>query len=199
MSTRRWLPVLLAAATLAAACSSSGDDGEVAASSTSTTVAITSTTTTAADDTPDLTVITESTYGAIRIGMTFDEAAEAGLLASPVELGCELDSGSQIADLEAPLDGYVYGHGGRIENIRTRRRFLTSPGDIELGDPVSKVQSGFADTGYTVEVDKDSVEQFGAWFVTVLDGDHEPVFTFDVDPDTEQVTSLGVPYAPGCE
>jgi hypothetical protein len=184
------------------------DDASTAATTSSTTSSTTAgPTSTTAGGSPSTTVkvpdeypLSFQAYGPIQLGMSL-EAVEATGLVGPPTPGCELsgDPSQKYLALTAPLSGTVIVTDRKVASLFVRSHFVTSPGAVRAGDPLTKAQA--VDWGHSLTVDKGSADTFGYWTATVDAGQSgtDTLLQLTIDPDTQKVTTAGIPYVPTCD
>jgi hypothetical protein len=198
----RIVAATVASLLLATVVACGGDDSATTSNTTSSTARSTSSTAASGTTTTSAgaeLVLTASAYGDVQLGESFAAVQSAGLIDGAVTKGCEVDEGSQAASLTgAYASASLGGHGGKVDHINVRDRYITSPGGIRHGDPLTKLDTAFTAPDEVV-VDKGSEDTFGVWFAHVgPDLDHS-IFSFTVDPSTQQVLTVGIPDIAICD
>ena len=138
--------------------------------------------------------ITRTGVGQVKLGMTFKELREKGLVGK-LRRGCELAVNSRSARLRSPLRGTVDFSPTtprKAENI-TIRRGARARG-VKVGDRIRDIKDAYP----KARVNRDTEELFGVWLVRVPRNGGGRI-TFAVDADTRRITLIGVPFIPFCE
>jgi hypothetical protein len=139
--------------------------------------------------------ITAEGVGQIKLGMTFQEAREKGLVGK-LRPGCELGGpNTRIARLRSPLRGFV---DLTTTSPRTIRNVLVTRGararGVKVGDRIKDIKDAYPGA----KVNKQTEEIFGLWLVRVPKSDGGPI-RFSVPVDTKRINAIGVPHIPFCE
>jgi hypothetical protein len=139
--------------------------------------------------------ITRKGVGQVKLGMTFQELREKGLVGK-LRPGCPLGgTDTRSARLRSPLRGtvdFTTSTPRKTRNI-TIRRGARARG-VKVGDRIRDIKDAYP----KAKVNRDTEEVFGLWLVRVpRDGGGR--ITFAVDADTRRITLIGVPFIPFCE
>jgi hypothetical protein len=139
--------------------------------------------------------ITAAGVGQVKLGKTFRELRDAGLLGR-MRAGCELGGpNTRSARLKAPLKGSV----NLTRKSPRRVRDITVRGGakargVGIGATIAQIKSAFP----KAKVDRNTEEVFGFTLVRIpKDGGGR--IQFAVDVDTKKTTSIGVPGIAVCE
>jgi hypothetical protein len=139
--------------------------------------------------------ITNERVGQVRLGMTFQELRDEGLVGR-LRPGCELGGpGARIARLRSPLRGFVdftRTTPRRVRNILVTRGARAR--GVKVGDRIRDIREAFPQA----KVNKKTEEIFGIWLVRVPKG-AGGLIRFSVPVDTKRIDAIGVPAIPFCE
>jgi hypothetical protein len=139
--------------------------------------------------------ITRRGVGDVKLGMTFHELREMGLVGR-LRRGCELGGpNTRSARLRSPLRGVVdftTTTPRRVTNI-TIRRGARARG-VRVGDRIRDIKDAYP----KAKVNRDTEEVFGVWLVRIPRGGGGRI-TFSVPVDTKRINQIGVPFIPFCE
>jgi hypothetical protein len=139
--------------------------------------------------------ITNERVGQVRLGMTFQEARDKGLVGK-LRPGCELGGpGAKIARLRSPLRGFVdltRTTPRKIRNILVTRGARAR--GVGIGDRIKDIKDAFPGA----KVNKKTEEIFGIWLVRVPKS-AGGLIRFSVPVDTKRIDAIGVPAIPFCE
>ena len=139
--------------------------------------------------------ITGQGVGQVKIGMTFQQAREQGLVGK-LRPGCELGGpNTRIAKLRSPLRGFVdlsRTSPRKITNILITRGARAR--GVKVGDRIKDIKDAYP----KAKVNKDTEEIFGLWLVRVPKSDGGRI-RFSVPVDTKRINAIGVPFIPFCE
>jgi hypothetical protein len=139
--------------------------------------------------------ITNERVGQVRLGMTFQELRDEGLVGR-LRPGCELGGpGARIARLRSPLRGFVdftRTTPRRVRNILVTRGARAR--GVKVGDRISDIKDAFPQA----KVNKKTEEIFGIWLVRVPKA-AGGLIRFSVPVDTKRIDAIGVPAIPFCE
>jgi hypothetical protein len=139
--------------------------------------------------------ITRHGVGQVRLGMTFKELREKGLVGR-LRRGCELGGpDTRSARLRSPLRGVVdftQTRPRKVTNI-TIRRGARARG-VKVGDRIRDIKDAYP----KARVNRATEDVFGVWLVRVprTGGGR---FTFSVPVDTKRIDQIGVPFIPFCD
>jgi hypothetical protein len=140
--------------------------------------------------------ITAAGVGQVKLGMTFRELRDAGLL-GPMRPGCPLGGpNTRSARLKAPLKGSV----DLTTNQRPRRvRTISVRGGarargVGIGATIAQIRDKFP----KAKVDRNTEEVFGFTLVRIPKNGGGRI-QFAVDVDTKRTTSIGVPGIAVCD
>jgi hypothetical protein len=139
--------------------------------------------------------ITNERVGQVRLGMTFQEARDQGLVGKLLP-GCELGGpNTRIARLRSPLRGFV---DLTRTSPRTIRNILITRGararGVRVGDRIKDIKDAYPGA----KVNKQTEEIFGIWLVRVPKSDGG-LIRFSVPVATKRIDAIGVPAIPFCE
>ena len=141
--------------------------------------------------------ITGAGVGAVKLGKTFRELRDAGLL-GPMRPGCPLGGpDTRSARLKAPLQGSV----NLTTNQRPRRvRNITVLGGarargLGVGATIAQIRDKFPGA----RLDRNTEELFGFTLVRIPKRGPGDRFQFAVDVDTGRTIQIGVPGVAVCE
>lgn len=139
--------------------------------------------------------ITAAGAGKVKLGKTFRELRDAGLLGR-MRPGCPLGGpNTRSARLKAPLKGSV----NLTRNAPRKVRDITIRGGakargVGIGATIAQIKTAFP----KAKVDRDTEEVFGFTLVRIpKDGGGR--IQFAVDVDTKKTTRIGVPGIAVCE
>jgi hypothetical protein len=139
--------------------------------------------------------ITAAGVGKVKLGKTFRELRDAGLL-GPKRPGCELGGpNTRSARLKAPLKGTVNLTRSSPRRIRdiTVRGGARARG-VGIGATIAQIKAAFP----KAKVDRNTEEVFGFTLVKIPKNGGGRI-QFAVDVDTDRTTSIGVPGIAVCE
>ena len=141
--------------------------------------------------------ITGAGVGQVKLGKTFRELRDAGLL-GPLRPGCPLGGpNTRSARLKAPLKGSV----NLTTNQRPRRvRDITVTGGarargVGIGATIPQIRAKFPGA----RVDRDTEQIFGFTLVRIPKSGPGDRFQFAVDVDTDRTTQIGIAGVAVCE
>jgi hypothetical protein len=139
--------------------------------------------------------ITNERVGQVRLGMTFQEARDKGLVGK-LRPGCELSGQDfRTARLRSPLRGFV---DLTVATPRRIRNILVTGGararGVGVGDRIKDIKDAFPGA----KVNKETEELFGIWLVRVPKA-AGGLIRFSVPVDTKRIDAIGVPRIPFCE
>ena len=133
----------------------------------------------------------------MKLGKTFRELRDAGLLGR-MRRGCPLGGpDTRSARLKAPLEGFV----NLTTNRRPRRvRDITVRGGarargVGIGATIAQIKAAFP----AAKVDRATEEVFGFTLVRIPKQGRGDRFQFAVDVGTKKTTSIGIPGVAVCE
>jgi hypothetical protein len=139
--------------------------------------------------------ITAEGVGQVKLGMTFQEAREQGLIGK-LRPGCELGGpDTRSARLRSPLRGsvnFTLTTPRKITNILVTRGARAR--GVKVGDRIRDIRDAYPNA----KVNKDTEEIFGIWLVRVPKSDGGPI-RFSVPVATKRIDAIGVPFIPFCE
>jgi hypothetical protein len=139
--------------------------------------------------------ITAAGVGVLKLGMTFPEARERGLVGK-LRAGCPLGGpGTRSAQLLAPLEGSADLRPKspyRVRSISVRGGAKAR--GIGIGARIRKIRAAFP----KAKVDHSTDETFGVTLVRVPKGGGGGL-QFAVSTKTKRATLIGVPFIPFCE
>jgi hypothetical protein len=139
--------------------------------------------------------ITRSGVGQVKLGMTFRELREKGLVGR-LRPGCELGGpNTRSARLLAPLRGTV----DFTQTTPRKARTITILGGarargVRVGDRIRDIKDAYPEA----KVDRSTGEVFGVWLVRVPRSGGGRIM-FAVLADTKRINRIGVPVTPFCE
>jgi hypothetical protein len=141
--------------------------------------------------------ITAAGVGQVKLGKTFRELRDDGLL-GPMRPGCPLGGpNTRSARLKAPLKGSV----NLSTNQRPRRvRNITVLGGarargVGIGATIAQIRDKFPGA----RVDRDTEEVFGFTLVRIPKRGPGDRFQFAVDVDSGRTTQIGIPGVAVCD
>lgn len=202
MSLRKSIVAVLAALMLLASCSDGDDssDGSAPQESVDDTdgAAPGDSESDAADPAPN--TLTPQGFGAVMIGMSEQDASDAGAIEGEWAPNCEISGGTEtFALLAPPVIGQAYALDGSVSAILVLDESVaTEPGGVTVGSTRDDALSSFTAAGLTMEVDESTAEAYGVFFWTASDADAD-IFGGSIDPDTGLVTAIATPYIPVCK
>ena len=139
--------------------------------------------------------VTAAGVGQVKLGMTFKEARERGLIGR-LRPGCEFGGPeTRSARLRSPLRGFVdftLTTPRRISNI-----FVTSGArarGVKVGDRIRDIKDAYPGA----KVNRDTEDVLGVWLVRVPKSAGGRI-TFSVPVATKRINAIGVPFIPFCE
>ena len=139
--------------------------------------------------------ITAEGVGQVKLGMTFKQAREKGLIGK-LRPGCELGGPeTRSARLRSPLRGFVnftLTKPRKINNILITRGARAR--GVKVGDRIKDIKDAYPGA----KVNKDTEEIFGIWLVRVPKSAGGPI-RFSVPVATKRIDAIGVPFIPFCE
>ena len=139
--------------------------------------------------------ITGEGVGQVKLGMTFQEARDKGLIGK-LQPGCEFGGPeTRSARLRSPLRGFVdfsLTTPRKITNILVTRGARAR--GVKVGDRISDIRAAYD----VVKVNKKTEDVFGVWLARVPRSAGGRI-TFSVPVDTKRIDAIGVPFIPFCE
>jgi hypothetical protein len=139
--------------------------------------------------------ITKNGVGEVKLGMTFQELRDQGLVGR-LRHGCELGGpNTRTARLRSPLRGdvdFTQTTPRKVTNI-TIRRGARARG-VKVGDRIRDIKDAYP----KAKVNRDTEEIFGIWLVRVPKSAGGPI-RFSVPVATKRIDAIGVPFIPFCE
>jgi hypothetical protein len=139
--------------------------------------------------------ITRDGVGQVKLGMTFQELRDKGLVGK-LRPGCELGGpNTRSARLRSPLRGtvdFTQTTPRKVTNI-TIRSGARARG-VKVGDRIRDIKDAYP----RAKVNRDTEEVFGVWLVRVPRNGGGRI-TFSVPVDTKRIDLIGVPFIPFCE
>jgi hypothetical protein len=139
--------------------------------------------------------ITAKGVGQVKLGMTFQELREKGLVGK-LRPGCEFGGPeTRSARLRSPLRGHVdfsLTTPRKVTNIAIRRGARAR--GVKVGDRIKDIKDAYP----KAKVNKATEEVFGVWLVRVPKNGGGRI-TFSVPVDTKRIDLIGVPFIPFCE
>jgi hypothetical protein len=139
--------------------------------------------------------ITRNGVGKVKLGMTFQELREQGLVGR-LRHGCELGGpNTRTARLRSPLRGdvdFTQTTPRKVTSITVRRGARAR--GVKVGDRIRDIKDAYP----KAKVNRDTEEIFGIWLVRVPRNGGGRI-TFAIDADTRKITLIGVPFIPFCE
>jgi hypothetical protein len=139
--------------------------------------------------------ITKSGVGDVKLGMTFKELRDQGLVGK-LRHGCELGGpNTRSARLRSPLRGtvdFTQTTPRKVTNI-TIRRGARARG-VKVGDRIRDIKDAYP----KAKVIRSTEDVFGVWLVRVPRNGGGRI-TFSVPVDTKRIDLIGVPFIPFCE
>jgi hypothetical protein len=139
--------------------------------------------------------ITGEGVGQVKLGMTFQEARDKGLIGR-LRPGCEFGGPeTRSARLRSPLRGFVdftLTTPRKITNILITRGARAR--GVKVGDRISDIRDAYD----VVRVNKNTEEVFGVWLARVPRSAGGRI-TFSVPVATKRIDAIGVPFIPFCE
>jgi hypothetical protein len=139
--------------------------------------------------------ITGEGVGQVKLGMTFKELREQGLVGK-LRPGCELGGPeTRSARLRSPLRGTV---DFSLTTPRTVTNVTVTRGararGVKVGDRIRDIRAAYDE----VKVNRKTEEVFGVWLVRVPKSAGGRI-TFSVPVATKRIDMIGVPFIPFCE
>jgi hypothetical protein len=139
--------------------------------------------------------ITRNGVGQVKLGMTFQELREKGLVGK-LRPGCELGGpNTRSARLRSPLRGtvdFTQTTPRKVTNV-TIRRGARARG-VKVGDRIRDIRDAYP----KAKVNRNTEDVFGVWLVRVPRNGGGRI-TFSVPVDTKRIDLIGVPFIPFCE
>jgi hypothetical protein len=139
--------------------------------------------------------ITAEGVGQVKLGMTFKEAREKGLIGR-LRPGCEFGGPeTRSARLRSPLRGVVdftLTTPREISNIVVTRGARAR--GVKVGDRIRDIKDAYPGA----KVNKSTGDTFGVWLVRVPRSAGGRI-TFSVPVSTKRIDMIGVPFIPFCE
>jgi hypothetical protein len=139
--------------------------------------------------------ITKNGVGDVKLGMTFKELRDQGLVGK-LRHGCELGGpNTRSARLRSPLRGtvdFTQTTPRKVTNI-TIRRGARARG-VKVGDRIRDIKDAYP----KAKVIRSTEDVFGVWLVRVPRNGGGRI-TFSVPVDTKRIDLIGVPFIPFCE
>jgi hypothetical protein len=139
--------------------------------------------------------ITAAGVGDVKLGKTFRELRDAGLI-GPKRPGCPLGGpNTRSARLKAPLTGFVDLNQASPRRVRSILiRGGAKARGVGIGATIAQIKAAFP----KARVDRSTEDVFGITLVRIpKDGGGR--IKFAVDVDTKKTTMIGVPFIPFCE
>jgi hypothetical protein len=139
--------------------------------------------------------ITGGGVGQVKLGMTFQDARDKGLIGR-LRPGCEFGGPeTRSARLRSPLRGFVdfsLTTPRKITNILVTRGARAR--GVKVGDRISDIRDAYD----VVRVNKNTEEVFGVWLARVPRSAGGRI-TFSVPVSNKRIDAIGVPFIPFCE
>jgi hypothetical protein len=139
--------------------------------------------------------ITRKGVGQVKLGMTFQELRDLGLVGK-LRHGCELGGpNTRTARLRSPLRGdvdFTQTTPRKVTNV-TIRRGARARG-VKVGDRIRDIKDAYP----KAKVNRSTEDVFGVWLVRVPRNGGGRI-TFSVPVDTKRIDLIGVPFIPFCE
>ena len=139
--------------------------------------------------------ITAEGVGQVKLGMTFKQARNKGLIGK-LRPGCEFGGpDTRSARLRSPLRGFVdftLTTPREINNILITRGARAR--GVKVGDRIKDIKDAYPGA----KVNKDTEDVFGVWLVRVPKSAGGRI-SFSVPVDTKRINAIGVPFIPFCE
>jgi hypothetical protein len=139
--------------------------------------------------------ITAEGVGQVKLGMTFKQARDKGLIGK-LRPGCEFGGPeTRSARLRSPLRGFVdftLTTPRKINNILITRGARAR--GVKVGDRIKDIKDAYPGA----KVNKDTEDVFGVWLVRVPKSAGGRI-SFSVPVDTKRINAIGVPFIPFCE
>ena len=139
--------------------------------------------------------ITAEGVGQVKLGMTFKQARDQGLIGK-LRPGCEFGGPeTRSARLRSPLRGFVdftLTTPRKINNILITRGARAR--GVKVGDRIKDIKDAYPGA----KVNKDTEDVFGVWLVRVPKSAGGRI-SFSVPVDTKRINAIGVPFIPFCE
>jgi hypothetical protein len=138
--------------------------------------------------------ITFKGVGQIKLGMTFKELRDKGLVGK-LRRGCPLAENTRTARLRSPLRGavnFTQSNPRKVTDI-TIRGGAKARG-VGIGDTLADIKAKFPKR----KVDHSQEGVFGLTFVHIPNKAHVKE-QFAIDVDTKKITLIGVPFIAVCE
>jgi hypothetical protein len=139
--------------------------------------------------------ITRNGVGEVKLGMTFQELRDKGLVGK-LRPGCELGGpNTRSARLRSPLRGtvdFTQTTPRKVTNI-TIRRGARARG-VKVGDRIRDIRDAYP----KAKVNRNTEDVFGVWLVRVPRNGGGRI-TFSVPVSNKRIDLIGVPFIPFCE
>jgi hypothetical protein len=139
--------------------------------------------------------ITGEGVGQVKLGMTFQDARDKGLIGK-LRPGCEFGGPeTRSARLRSPLRGsvdFTLTTPRKINNILVTRGARAR--GVKVGDRISDIRDAYD----VVKVNKSTEDVFGVWLARVPRSAGGRI-TFSVPVTTKRIDAIGVPFIPFCE
>src|SRR5919108_3322894 len=139
--------------------------------------------------------ITKNGVGEVKLGMTFQELRDQGLVGK-LRPGCELGGpNTRSARLRSPLRGtvdFTQSTPRKVTNISIRRGARAR--GVKVGDRIRDIKDAYP----KAKVNRSTEDVFGVWLVRVPRNGGGRI-TFSVPVDTKRIDLIGVPFIPFCE
>jgi hypothetical protein len=138
--------------------------------------------------------ITKSGVGQVKLGMTFQELRDKGLVGKLLP-GCELAPDTRSARLLSPLRGVVdftQTSPRKVTNV-TIFRGARARG-VKVGDRIREIKDAYP----KAKVNRETEDVYGVWLVRVPRNGGGRI-TFSIPVDTKRINRIGVPFIPLCE
>ena len=141
--------------------------------------------------------ITRNGVGQVKLGMTFKQLREKGLVGK-LRRGCPLGGPkTRSARLRSPLRGtvdFTQTTPRKVTNISVRRGARARARGVKIGDRIRDIKDAYP----KAKVNRATEEVFGVWLVRVPRKGGGRI-AFSVRADTRKIDLIGVPFIPFCE
>jgi hypothetical protein len=138
--------------------------------------------------------ITPTRVGQVKLGMTFKELRELGLVGK-LRRGCELAPNTRSARLRSPLRGtvnFTQSTPRKVTDIAVRRG-ATARG-VGIGDRIRDIRDAFP----RAKVDHTTEDVFGITLVRIPKNGGGKI-QFSVPVDTKRINLIAIPFIAFCE
>lgn len=149
----------------------------------------------------DVVTLDDHGVGSIEVGMSIDEVKASGLVQQIQEIP-EICMGAPIADLGDKGEkswGSVVFFDDKAASIMVTGEGATTKDGVSIGDTVDDLDRVYGDQT-EVALDEMPVEVFGYISAAVtFDDESRGAIEFFVDPETNEIGMIGIPYIQTCD